>query len=272
MTDGRALVTKLVAKLAARVGNRNSRTETYVDVCYRPCSAGSTKAETRFAQPRQPSLRGDFELNALTYWIGMAGTTAFAITGVLAVAPKGIDFFGATVLGIITAIGGGTIRDIILGVPVFWAADLAYIWVALAASLATFAANSLFTRKEIYSLMLYLDGLGASLFAIAATDKVWALDFGRPLAPVILGIITAIGGGLIRDVLAGRQTLLMTREIYAIPISFGCALYVALLAFAPEYQSLGAATAIVLIFALRAAAIHWNLTVPDRLASKPKEG
>jgi uncharacterized membrane protein YeiH len=64
----------------------------------------------------------------------------------------------------------------------------------------------------------------------------------------------------------------MRREIYAIPISFGCALYVVLLAFAPEYRSLGAATAIVLIFVLRAAAIHWNLTVPDRLASKPKEG
>jgi uncharacterized membrane protein YeiH len=119
-------------------------------------------------------------LNALTYWVGMAGTAAFAVTAVLAVAPRGIDFFGATVLGIITAIGGGTIRDIILDVPVFWAADLAYIWVALAASLAAFAANSLFTRREIYSLMLYIDGLGASLFAIAATDKVWALDFGRP--------------------------------------------------------------------------------------------
>lgn len=211
-------------------------------------------------------------MNTLTYWVGMAGTAAFAVTAVLAVAPRGVDFFGATVLGIITAIGGGTIRDIILDVPVFWAADLAYLLVALAASLAAFAANSLFTRKEIYSLMLYIDGLGASLFAIAATDKVWALDFGRPLAPVILGIITAIGGGLIRDVLAGRQTLLMRREIYAIPISFGCALYVALLEFAPAYRSLGAAAAIVLIFVLRAAAIHWNLTVPDRLASKPKEG
>jgi uncharacterized membrane protein YeiH len=69
------------------------------------------------------------------------GTAAFAVTAVLAVAPRGIDFFGATVLGIITAIGGGTIRDIILDVPVFWAADLAYIWVALAASLAAFAAT-----------------------------------------------------------------------------------------------------------------------------------
>ena len=272
MTDGRALVTKLVARLAAKFGSRNSRTETYVDVCYRPCSAGSTKAETRFAQPRQPSLRGDFELNALTYWIGMAGTTAFAITGVLAVAPKGIDFFGATVLGLITAIGGGTIRDIILGVPVFWAADLAYIWVALAASLAAFAANSLFTRKEIFRLMLYVDGLGASLFAIAATDKVWALDFGRPLAPILLGIITAIGGGLIRDVLAGRPNLLMTREIYAIPIMFGSTLYVALLEFLPQHRSLGAAAAIIAIFMARAAAIHWNLSVPDRLATRPKAG
>lgn len=211
-------------------------------------------------------------MNTLIYWVGMAGTAAFAVTAVLAVAPRGVDFFGAGVLGVITAIGGGTIRDMVLGVPVFWALDLGYIWVALAATGAAFAANSLFTRKEIYALILYVDGLGAALFAVAAADKVWALDFGRPLAPVILGITTAIGGGLIRDVLAGRQTLLMTREIYAIPILLGCSLYVALLQFFPAYRSVGAAAVIVFIFLLRAAAIHWNLSVPDRLATRPRDG
>lgn len=209
-------------------------------------------------------------LESLSYWIGMVGTVAFAVTAVLAVAPKGIDLFGACVMGIITAIGGGTMRDLILGASVFWAADLNYIWIALAASMAAFAAHSLFTRKEIYSLMLYLDGLGVALFAIQGAEKVWELDFGRPLAPIILGIVTAIGGGLIRDVLAGRQTLLMKREIYAVPVLFGCMLYVALLGFFPEYRSIGAVGCVVFIFALRAAAIHWDLTVPDWLATKPK--
>ena len=204
----------------------------------------------------------------LSYWIGMAGTVAFAVTAVLAVAPRGIDLFGACVMGIITAIGGGTIRDLILDVPVFWSADLNYIWVALGASVAAFSAHSFFTRKKIYSLMLYIDGFGAAVFAIQAVDKVWGLKFGLPLAAIILGIVTAIGGGLIRDVLAGRQTLLMTRELYATPILFGCTLYVALLYLVPEYRLIGAVCCSLFIFGIRAASIHWQLSVPEWLTTK----
>ena len=209
-------------------------------------------------------------MEALSYWIGMAGTVAFAVTAVLALAPKGIDIFGAAVLGIITAIGGGTVRDLILEVPVFWSTDLNYIWVALGASIAAFAAHPLFTRKKIYSLMLYVDGFGVALFAIQAVDKVWGRGFGLPLAPVILGIVTAIGGGLIRDVLAGRQTLLMSRELYAIPVLFGCALYVALLYLLPEYRFICAVGCPTCIFAIRAAAIHWQLHVPEWLTMRVK--
>ena len=209
-------------------------------------------------------------METLSFWIGMAGTVAFAVTAVLAVAPKGIDIFGACVMGIITAIGGGTVRDVILGVPVFWSTELNYIWVALGASLAAFAANSLFTRKEIHSLMLYIDGLGVALFAIQAVDKVWDLGFGLPLAPIILGIVTAIGGGLIRDVLAGRPTLLMSRELYATPVLIGSTLYVVLLYLLPEYRFICAIGCLTCIFAIRAAAIHWQLSVPGWLTTKVK--
>ena len=211
-------------------------------------------------------------METLSYWIAMAGTVAFAVTAVLALAPRGIDLFGAVVLGIITAIGGGTVRDLILGVPVFWATELSYIWVALAASIAAFSAHSLFNRKEIHSLMLYVDGLGVALFAIQAVDKVWGLGFGLPLAPIILGIITAIGGGLIRDVLAGRETLLMSRELYAIPVMLGCTLYVVLLYLLPDYQFICALGSFICIFAIRAAAIHWSLSVPDWLTMRVKSG
>lgn len=207
---------------------------------------------------------------SMNYWLGMAGTLAFAVTAVLAVAPRGIDAFGACVMGVITAVGGGTVRDVILDVPVFWASDLTYIWVAFGASLAAFAANTLFTRKEIFSLMLYLDGVGAALFAVQAANKAWVLDFGRPVAPVILGIVTAIGGGLIRDVLAGRQTLLMTRELYAVPVLLGCTLFVVILDLFPEYRAAGGVACILCIFGFRAAAIHWKLVVPEWLATKPK--
>jgi len=201
----------------------------------------------------------------------MAATAAFAVSAVLAVSPRGIDFFGASVLGIITAIGGGTVRDLILGVPVFWAGDLSYIWVALASSLLAFRLGSSFTQRRMNSLVLYLDGFGAAMFGIQAVSKVWNLEFALPLGPVLLGIITAIGGGLIRDVLAGRENLVMSREIYAIPVMLGCTLYVLVLEYFPEYGAAGATAGILLSFGIRAAAIHWNLTVPAWLATVPKE-
>lgn len=207
-----------------------------------------------------------------SFVIGMAGTVAFAVTAVLAVAAKDIDIFGAVVMGVITAIGGGTIRDLILDVPVFWSTDLIYIWVAIAASIAAFAAHSLFTRKEMYTLLLYIDGLGVALFSVQATYKVWGLNFGLPVAPIILGIVTAIGGGLIRDVLADRQTLLMSRDIYAIPVLIGCTAYVLLLEYFPESHALSGLACGLLIFTMRAGAIHWELSVPDWLTTRPKKG
>ncbi len=212
------------------------------------------------------------QLQEIQTVIQFAGTLAFAVTAVLAVAPRGIDLFGACVMGVITAIGGGTIRDLILGVPVFWSTDLTYIWIALGGSVVTFAANSLFTRKEIYALMLYLDALGVALFAIQATDKAWAQGFGLPVAPVLLGIVTAIGGGLMRDVMAGNQNLLMKRELYAVPVLLGSTGYVLVLEWLPDQRQLGALICGMAIFALRAAAIHWDLRMPDWLATRPKTG
>jgi len=86
-------------------------------------------------------------------------------------------------------------------VPVFWSTDLSYIWVALGASVVAYVAHSLLARRHIHSLFLYIDGLGAALFAVQATGKVWDHDFGLPVAPVMLGVVTAIGGGLSRVIL-----------------------------------------------------------------------
>jgi uncharacterized membrane protein YeiH len=205
------------------------------------------------------------------FWINILGTVAFAATAVLAVAPKGIDLFGATVFGIITAIGGGTIRDLILEVPVFWASDQSYIWIAAGTSVVTFYANALFTRKYINKMVFYVDAIGVSLFAIQAVDKVWGLEFALPVGPIALGIITAIGGGLIRDLLAGRPTLLMSRELYAIPVMLGCSLYVLILELLPEYKIIGAIISILLIFVMRVAAIEKKIRIPDWLLITAKD-
>lgn len=204
----------------------------------------------------------------VSFWMGIAATAAFAVTAVAAIKDRGVDLFGVVVLGAITAVGGGTIRDVILQTPVFWAKDPVYIWVAAGASIVAFFGRSLVTAGQTYAIMLYLDGFGAAFFAILATDQVWRLGFGLPVAPVILGVVTAIGGGLMRDVLAGRPTLLMSRELYAVPLLFACTLLAGVLAWAPEYRPAGMAACMGLSFALRSAAIHWNLRMPGWLLSK----
>ena len=206
----------------------------------------------------------------LIYWIGMAGIAAFAITGVLAVLPKSVDIFGAIVIGMLTAVGGGTLRDLVLGVPVFWSIDALYIWVAIIASLVAFWAKGLFSRSEILRLVLYLDGLGVALFAIQGTSKAWELDFGLPVTPVVLGIVTAIGGGIIRDVLAQRPNLLMTsHELYLVPITLGCILYASALYAFPQLDALWSILGPICIFGLRSAAIYWNVGVPKCLVATP---
>lgn len=200
----------------------------------------------------------------------LLGTVAFAVTAVLAVVDRGIDLFGAIVLGIITAVGGGTIRDLILDVPVFWAIDTSYIWVALMASVFAFLARSVLARKHMNSLFLYIDALGAALFAVQGTVKVWDYGFGLPFAPVMLGVATAIGGGLIRDVLAGRRNLLMSRELYAVPITLGCVLLTLILSYLPEYRYYGSLGCFALIFGLRAGVIYWQLIVPDWFTTKAR--
>lgn len=210
-------------------------------------------------------------MESVNDWIVMLATAAFAVSAVLAVADKGVDIFGCTVLGTITAIGGGTIRDLILDVPIFWAADLSFVWVAVAASLAGFFARSFFARGEVYGAVLYLDGFGAALFGIQATAKVWDLGFGLPAAPVILGVLTAIGGGLIRDVLAGRRNLLMSRELYATPVMCGSILFVLVLALLPEWRAIGFAACVAFTFGLRAAAIRWKLAIPEWLTTRPND-
>lgn len=207
---------------------------------------------------------------SVTDTVAMAATVAFAVTAVLAIRRENdIDIVGATTLGVLTAIGGGTIRDMMLDVPVFWASDLSYVWVATGASVAALYGRRLFSDRYLYSLMLYLDGFGAAMFGIQATEKVWDLDFGVPAAPVILGTLTAIGGGLMRDMLAGRTTLLMRREIYATPVLLGCSGYIVVLEYLPEHRFLGGLLCILGTFAMRAAAIHWNLAMPSfaRIAS-----
>ena len=177
---------------------------------------------------------------------------------------RGLDVFGALVLGLVTALGGGTARDLLLRVPVFWIQDINYVWAGLIGALAAFFLVALL--RSTSGLLLYLDALGAALFALSAAEKVLLLDPHAAVA-VIMGVLTGIGGGLARDVLADRPTLLMSRDIYATPILLGCTAYVMLRRFVPLYPY----TSIVgfaIIFGFRALAIHFHLEMPRWLVHR----
>lgn len=200
----------------------------------------------------------------LIYLQEMVGTAVFAITGVLAVRKADVDIFGALVLGVITAIGGGTLRDLLLDVPIFWIADFNYVWVALAAALVTFFLAARLQTQA--GLLLYLDGLAGALFAIVATEKVLDLHYA-PAVAVTMGVLTSIGGGIVRDALAGRVSLLMSRDIYATPILLGCILYV-LLRDAFASVLINGWITLVFICSLRFLAIYKHLKMPGVLSSK----
>ena len=90
----------------------------------------------------------------MEYYLGMIGMIAFSVTAVLAVSDKGIDLFGAIVMGLITATGGGTLRDVIIEVPIFWSIDQNYLWISIAASILAFYGNRWVAKKRIYQLCL----------------------------------------------------------------------------------------------------------------------
>jgi uncharacterized membrane protein YeiH len=190
------------------------------------------------------------------YLVQVLGTAVFSATGVLAFRRERLDAFAALVLGLVTALGGGTARDTILGAPIFWIEDINYVWAAVAAALVAFFFRR--SLRRTHELLLYLDAAGVALFAVAALEKTLALQFSATVA-VIMGVLTSIGGGLMRDVLAGRPTLLMSREIYATPVLLGCTLYVLVRGFVPDFAEL---LALVVIFGLRAVAIHRHLEMP----------
>jgi uncharacterized membrane protein YeiH len=189
------------------------------------------------------------------------GVAVAAITGVLAARGKQVDLFGVLVLALVTALGGGTIRDLTLGVrPVFWVSDGNYVLTALATALATFFLARVCELPR--QILLVADACALAFFTMLGTRK--ALDFSvAPHIAVAMGVITGVAGGMCRDVLTGEIPLVFRREIYlyATAAMLGAVGFVALeygLPGNPVNLPLG--TAITL--ALRLAAMRWKVGLP----------
>lgn len=195
----------------------------------------------------------------LLYGIMLAGVALCAITGVLEAGRKGMDLVGVCAVGLATAAGGGTIRDILIGRPVFWISDQSYLLVALGASLAAFFV--LRTVRLPERLFLIPDALGLALFTASGTQI--ALAAGTPwLVAGLMGVITGVAGGVLRDILCNDIPLIfLPSELYAVAATAGAGAVVGMHAAGFSHE-LAAMTGFIAAAALRLAAMAFRLHAP----------
>ncbi|HYD88543.1 MAG TPA: trimeric intracellular cation channel family protein [Vitreimonas sp.] len=186
-----------------------------------------------------------------------AGVAVFALTGALAAARDRQDIVTFWFFAVVTGVGGGTLRDLLIGAPVFWVGDATYLGIGLAAALIVwFLAPHLERRKTL----IWLDALGLAVYAVIGAAKAISLGVG-PFVSIAMGVLTATFGGVIRDVLAGQPSALLKREITISAALTAAAGFVALDAAGVPPLWAGAAGAIA-GFGVRAGAIHYGWALP----------
>ncbi len=196
-------------------------------------------------------------LPALPPALDYAGVTVFALTGALAAARDRQDIVTFWFFAVVTGVGGGTLRDLLIGAPVFWIGDATYLGIGLAAAAAVwFLAPHLERRKTL----IWLDALGLAVYAVIGAAKAISLGVD-PLVAIAMGVLTATFGGVIRDVLAGQPSALLKREITISAALLAAAGFVALAAFGVPPLWAGTAGAAA-GFGLRAGAIHYGWALP----------
>ncbi|HEX4327417.1 MAG TPA: trimeric intracellular cation channel family protein [Burkholderiales bacterium] len=194
------------------------------------------------------------------YILDLLGVAVFAVSGALAAGRLGLDLLGVVVLASVTAIGGGTLRDMLMDRhPVFWIADSRYLMVILAAALLTFAGGTMVAPAA--NALLIADALGLALFAITGAQVAEQRGLS-PLIVVLMGTMTASAGGVLRDVLSGVVPLLLRKDIYASAAVAGIVLYLVLQrAGVKREAAFGMGIAAVASIRLAAIAYGWQLPV-----------
>lgn len=196
----------------------------------------------------------------ILYGMELFGTFVFAVAGALEAGKKRLDIFGVLVLACVTALGGGTLRDLILGnQPVAWIRDTNLVWCALSAGLFTFIAARFY--RIPFRALLISDAMGLSLFAITGAQI--AMSHGvAPVIAILMGVMSGAVGGIIRDVIANDIPMIFRKEIYATAAIMGCLVFVNLETFLPQYHEINALLGMCTVFIIRMAAIKYHLAMP----------
>ena len=188
--------------------------------------------------------------------LDLLGIGLFAVSGALLAAQKKLDFVTFVFFAAVTGVGGGTLRDLLIGAPVFWVRTNATLLICIGAALAVWLLT---TKRITGKALVWFDAAGMAAYAAYGSAK--AIAFGvAPVPAFAMGVLTACFGGIVRDVLAGEPTILMRRELYVTPAALSAALFVALTLLGIGTW-VAAAIAIAAGFALRAGAIlrGWSL-------------
>jgi len=201
---------------------------------------------------------------SIQYAFELAGTFFFAVSGVLATEDKDRNWFGVAFTGFVTAIGGGSLRDMLLGsYPLVWIGDVNFLYAIIVGLIISFIFfNGLARLKRT---MLLFDMVGIALFTIIGVEK--ALSLGvRPEIAAIMGMFTAVMGGVIRDTLANKTPVIFNKEIYATACLAGAILYLILYGFSvPRNINFPISSALIIL--IRILAIKFHIELPRLKAS-----
>lgn len=195
----------------------------------------------------------------LLYFLDLAGVAVFAVSGVLAARDRDLDLLGVLVVAAITAIGGGTLRDLLLDRhPIFWITDTWYLVVIFAATIAT-VLYLRWRRPPGISLQV-ADAFGLGLFALSGAQYAEVVN-SSPLIVVLMGTMTGVTGGVIRDVITAKVPLILRQEIYATAAIAGVLAYLGMkqLGVPASYAFPGG---ILVVVSIRLVAIRWGLHLP----------
>ena len=196
----------------------------------------------------------------LQYFLELAGTCFLSISGALAANRKTKpDLFGVTIIGFVTSLGGGTLRDVLLGsYPLVWVKDVNFIYaVLIGIALATFSYDLLIKLRRTFFLF---DTLGIAMFTILGTRKAFLFDV-HPLIAAIMGMLSAVMGGVLRDVLTNEIPILFRKEIYATACLAGAGLYL-LFVYLGMNETASLLIASFAILIIRISAIKFNISLP----------
>ncbi len=203
----------------------------------------------------------------MIYYLDLFGVVVFAITGSLAAGRKQMDLLGVVVLAIVTALGGGTVRDLLLGAsPVFWIRDINYIFFSAGTAVLVFMASQV---RPLDSASIRIpDAFGLAIFTVIGADIALAHDVSWVVA-VIMGMMTGVAGGMLRDILAGEIPLILRTEIYATASMCGALVFIGLASVYPTgsygpfpVEKTNMLAGILVTLTLRLVAIKWNLSLP----------